>query len=210
MIIDKSAEMKNRGVIFETIDYPSLKTDTVVKSNIYSLCIIEQKGKEVSRTNDTYGGHGTNLPLQRPEFHLKKSLFGGFKKVTLNFINVKRYTTHTKKSAKSAGSYVYNFEGDISYKIKKVNLTEWRTWAKKTKFLKQGNVWLTAGGWENLIVNLFFQKGLEAICSQKSNMSGFNVLITQDELNAIAGFIENQCKRFGFTIECSITHNCKK
>ena len=210
MTIDKSADLKKRGVILETCEYPSLKTDTIVKSHQFSLCIIEQKGKEVSRTKEMWHRHGTLFHLNKEEFHLKKSLFGGFKKVAFNFINVQSYTTHTKKTTKSKNGWTFNIEVDVTYKIKNVNMAEWNAWAKKTKFEKHGTVWLTAAGWENLIVNLFVQKGFDALCADRTNVSHLNGWISPEELNAIAGFVVNQCKRFGFTIECSIKHNCKK
>lgn len=101
-----------------------------------------------------------------------------------------------------ASGYYATYSADIKFFVKNFDPNKFIAWAKKNDLKKDGNVWLTRGQMQNLIVNLFLEKAFEAVYSKVTTAANYTVRawIDRSTLKEIEQVVNANLARMGIEV----------
>lgn len=194
--------MKARRVLFESVRHPSLPKDTELRVGESTYVFFEQNGKIANQWKPAgIGDHREKIANVGK--NLKKSfLFGKYKNLTIHYVDTSGIEVKKVYKAKMASGYYATYSADIKCFVKNFAPEKFIAWAKKNDLKKDGNVWLTKGQMQNLIVNLFLEKAFEAVYSTKTTASNYTVQawIDRTTLSEIEKVVNANLARMGIEV----------
>ncbi|MBQ7369786.1 MAG: hypothetical protein IJW58_02280 [Clostridia bacterium] len=205
--------LQRKNSILETVSYGFMAKNTKVEMQEYTKVLVEQKGKTVGGWSRDYGVSTTkNFTELAP--NAKPLLFLGYNNITVHYLNTNYFSINRKYEGKTAGGGTAYYSGKITFRITEVDVNKFAKWAKDNKFKKNGDVWLNVAQAQNLIGNLFLEKGFESVLSRKTLASGHRIvprtatpLRTNDDdiLQEVVDFVNSNVERWGMRISISFS-----
>ena len=195
---DYGKDMKDRGVVIESLYYPSVKKGTKI-SGYNNNCSIEQNGKVIcNREKDSkYAAWSKTIEELAPNIKASLLGFGPYKNITITGIDGYGISTKVNTQAKSANGINCVFNTNFSLYITKMDLAKFKKWmaewGHKFGLRKKGNVWISKSEWENFVFNVLVpftvDKSVKTMDAPKSNptfyMTTTNAKLVYDEVKQL-------------------------
>ena len=186
--------MEERGVVIESVTYPSVQKGTKVHG-YENYCAIEQNGRVLGRKEkDKWASWVMDIEKMAP--NIKASFFGlgAYKNVTVTGVNSKGTKQSVSTSAKSANGVTCYFNATVTVYLGPIDIKKFRSWmaewGHKFGLKKKGNCWISKAEWQNFIMKMLVpfcvDSSVKTMDAPKSNptftMTKTNAKIVYEEI----------------------------